>query len=54
MIGKFAITIVFYMVYFFSTELAPTLLRNGLVGIETFCARIGSIIAPYLLFTGKP
>lgn len=52
MIGKFFISSSFSIVYIFSAELFPTVLRTTGVGSSSMCARFGSISAPYLSFYG--
>ena len=48
MIGKFCISASFAIIYVFSAELFPTVVRNIGVGAGSFWARIGGIIAPYI------
>ncbi|KAJ8963491.1 hypothetical protein NQ314_005592 [Rhamnusium bicolor] len=48
MIGKLAITASYGAVYIFSTEQFPTVIRNAGLGAGSTCARLGSIIAPYI------
>ncbi len=48
MIGKFFISISFAVIYVFTAELYPTLLRSTGVSTGSFCARIGGVIAPYI------
>eukprot|EP00090_Calanus_glacialis_P008106 TRINITY_DN16442_c0_g1_i2.p1 TRINITY_DN16442_c0_g1~~TRINITY_DN16442_c0_g1_i2.p1 ORF type:complete len:553 (-),score=119.37 TRINITY_DN16442_c0_g1_i2:26-1684(-) len=47
-LGKFAITGSFAMVYLYAAEIFPTVVRNVGVGSASMCARVGSIIAPYI------
>lgn len=47
-LGKFAITGSFAMVYVYAAEIFPTVVRNVGVGSASMCARVGSIIAPYI------
>ncbi|KAJ8949971.1 hypothetical protein NQ318_002379 [Aromia moschata] len=51
MIGKLAITASYGAVYIFSTEQFPTVIRNAGLGAGSTCARLGSIIAPYINIT---
>lgn len=51
MIGKSAITASFLAVYIFSAEQYPTVIRNVGVGACSTVARIGGIIAPYVLYS---
>lgn len=48
MIGKLSITSSYAAVYIFSTEQFPTVIRNAGLGASSTCARIGSIVAPYI------
>ncbi|CAG9763142.1 unnamed protein product [Ceutorhynchus assimilis] len=48
MIGKLAITASYGAVYIFSTEQFPTVVRNAGLGAGSTCARVGSVIAPYV------
>lgn len=54
MAGKFGLTISFTVVYIYTAELYPTVLRNLGMGLCSSAARIGSITAPYIIFLGKP
>lgn len=53
MLGKFAVTTAFAIVYAYSAELYPTVLRNTAVGACSMASRIGSIIAPYFIYLSK-
>ena len=46
MIGKFAITISFAVVYVYTAELFPTNVRHSLLGYCSMFGRIGSMLAP--------
>lgn len=48
MVGKLAITSSYGVVYIFSTEQFPTVIRNAGLGAGSTCARLGSVIAPYI------
>ncbi|XP_022617973.1 solute carrier family 22 member 5-like isoform X1 [Seriola dumerili] len=50
MIGKFAVTTTFAIVYAYTAELYPTVLRNTALGACSMASRIGSIIAPYFIY----
>ncbi|CAK6976291.1 organic cation/carnitine transporter 2 [Scomber scombrus] len=50
MLGKCAVTTAFAIVYAYSAELYPTVLRNTAVGACSMASRIGSIIAPYFIY----
>lgn len=53
MLGKFGVTSPFSMLYVFTAELYPTLVRNMAVGITSMASRVGSIIAPYFVYLGE-
>ncbi|MED6255805.1 hypothetical protein ATANTOWER_015270, partial [Ataeniobius toweri] len=50
MMGKFSVSTVFAVVYAYTAELYPTVLRNTAVGACSTASRIGSIIAPYFIY----
>lgn len=52
MIGKFGASAGFTIIYIFTTELFPTVVRNAGVGASSCAARIGSIVAPYTVDLG--
>ncbi|XP_038628036.1 solute carrier family 22 member 4-like [Tachyglossus aculeatus] len=52
MLGKFGITSAFSMLYVFTAELYPTIVRNMAVGATSMASRVGSIIAPYFVYLG--
>ncbi|KGL72545.1 Solute carrier family 22 member 4, partial [Tinamus guttatus] len=52
MLGKFGITSAFSMLYVYSAELYPTLVRNMAVGATSTASRVGSIVAPYFVYLG--
>nr|CAI5841743.1 unnamed protein product [Callosobruchus analis] len=47
-IGMFGLALAFPTVYIYSGELFPTVLRNIGVGTSSMCARIGSMVAPFV------
>lgn len=49
MIGKMCITASYGVIYIFSAESFPTVVRNSGVGASSMCARIGGIVANSLL-----
>uniref|UniRef100_A0A8C9XI46 Solute carrier family 22 member 21 n=1 Tax=Sander lucioperca TaxID=283035 RepID=A0A8C9XI46_SANLU len=53
MMGKFAVTTAFSIVYAYTAELYPTVVRNTAVGTCSMASRIGSIIAPYFIYLSK-
>ncbi|XP_061790154.1 organic cation/carnitine transporter 2-like [Nerophis lumbriciformis] len=50
MAGKFALTLAFALVYAYSVEIYPTVLRNTALGACSMASRVGSIIAPYFIY----
>ncbi|AWP00008.1 putative solute carrier family 22 member 5-like [Scophthalmus maximus] len=53
MLGKFGITSAFCVVYAFTSELFPTVIRNTAMGCCSLSARIGTIISPFIIYLGK-
>ncbi|XP_055945527.1 organic cation transporter protein-like isoform X1 [Argiope bruennichi] len=51
--GKFCITCAFGIIYVFTAEIFPTVVRNAGLGSASVSARIGSIIAPFVRELGK-
>ncbi|XP_070427203.1 organic cation/carnitine transporter 2 isoform X1 [Equus przewalskii] len=52
MVGKFGITAAFSMVYVYTAELYPTVVRNMGVGVSSMASRLGSILSPYFVYLG--
>ncbi|XP_069508618.1 solute carrier family 22 member 4-like [Ambystoma mexicanum] len=52
MVGKFGITAAFSMVYVYTAELYPTVVRNMGVGVGSMSSRVGSVISPYFVYLG--
>uniref|UniRef100_A0A3B5A620 Solute carrier family 22 member 4-like n=1 Tax=Stegastes partitus TaxID=144197 RepID=A0A3B5A620_9TELE len=50
MTGKFGFTMAFSIVYIYTAEIYPTVLRNVGMGMCSSAARIGSITAPYVIY----
>uniref|UniRef100_A0A3B3TMI0 Solute carrier family 22 member 5 n=1 Tax=Poecilia latipinna TaxID=48699 RepID=A0A3B3TMI0_9TELE len=50
MTGKFGFTMAFTIVYIYTAEIYPTVLRNVGMGMCSSAARIGSITAPYVIY----
>jgi len=46
MIGKGAITYSYALIYLFTAELYPTVIRGAGLGVGTMMSRIGGVIAP--------
>ncbi|XP_036003008.1 solute carrier family 22 member 6-A isoform X2 [Fundulus heteroclitus] len=56
MVGKFGITASLSIIYVYSAEVFPTVIRQNGIGIGSMCARIGGVLAPmmYLLRNINP
>ncbi|XP_078087707.1 organic cation/carnitine transporter 2-like [Mustelus asterias] len=52
MVGKLANTCAFAIIYAYTAELYPTVVRNTGVGVSLTASRLGSIISPYFFFLG--
>ncbi|KAM9354779.1 solute carrier family 22 member 6 [Pholidichthys leucotaenia] len=48
MVGKFGITASFSVIYIYSADLFPTVIRQNGIGISSMCARIGGVLAPLM------
>ncbi|GBM01695.1 Organic cation transporter protein [Araneus ventricosus] len=53
MVGKFCVTGSFGLLYLYTSELFPTVVRNVTLGSCSMSARIGSILAPFVRELGK-
>ena len=47
-IGKFGISAAFAVIYVWSAELFPTMVRNSGVGSSSMMARVGAMVSPYI------
>nr|XP_039271406.1 solute carrier family 22 member 4-like [Styela clava] len=52
-IGKGAVSAVFYIIFLSTSEIAPTLQRSASMSIASFCCRVGAFIAPFVMFLNK-
>uniref|UniRef100_A0A3Q2FGY5 Solute carrier family 22 member 21 n=1 Tax=Cyprinodon variegatus TaxID=28743 RepID=A0A3Q2FGY5_CYPVA len=52
MMGKFAVSTAFAVIFAYTAELYPTVLRNTAIGASSTASRIGSIVAPYFIYLG--
>ncbi|XP_016525119.1 solute carrier family 22 member 16-like [Poecilia formosa] len=50
MIGKFAVAIAFGLIYLYTCELYPTVIRTLAVGSGSMMCRVGSIVAPFCVY----
>jgi len=48
MIGKAAITYSYALIYLFTPEIYPTVVRGAGLGIGTMMSRIGGVVAPLI------
>eukprot|EP00803_Ostreobium_quekettii_P007621 evm.model.scf_75.3 EVM.evm.TU.scf_75.3 scf_75:14532-21992(-) len=53
MLGKFATAGVFNLAFLYTTELFPTVVRNGTLGMASLAGRMGGIAAPQIVYAGK-
>ncbi|XP_054907493.1 solute carrier family 22 member 4-like isoform X2 [Poeciliopsis prolifica] len=52
MVGKFGVTSGFCVLYAFTAELFPTVIRNTAMGCCSTAARVGTIISPFVIYLG--
>ncbi|XP_041831695.1 solute carrier family 22 member 16 [Melanotaenia boesemani] len=50
MIGKFAVAIAFGLIYLYTCELYPTIIRSLAVGSGSMVCRVGSVVAPFCVY----
>ncbi|KAJ3606521.1 hypothetical protein NHX12_026042 [Muraenolepis orangiensis] len=50
MTGKFAIAIAFGLIYLYTCELYPTIIRSLAVGSGSMMCRVGSVVAPFCVY----
>ncbi len=48
MAGKFCVTASFAIIYVYSTQIYPTVMRTIGLGTSSMVARIGSVLAPFI------
>ena len=48
LVGKLAVSASFCIVYVYSAELSPTVARTLAVGCGSMCARVGSLLSPFI------
>lgn len=53
MVGKFGITSAYSMVYVYTAELYPTVVRNMGVGVSSTASRLVTILSPYFAYLRK-
>ncbi|CAH1251990.1 SLC22A5 [Branchiostoma lanceolatum] len=53
MIGKFCITASFAVIYIFSAEIFPTVVRQIGMGMSSMSARVGGMVAPFVNLLGS-
>ena len=47
-VGKFGVSAAFAVIYVWSAELFPTMVRNSGMGSSSMMARVGGMICPYI------
>ncbi|XP_068199016.1 solute carrier family 22 member 16 [Antennarius striatus] len=50
MTGKFAVAIAFGLIYLYTCELYPTIIRSLAVGTGSMMCRVGSVVAPFCVY----
>eukprot|EP00879_Flechtneria_rotunda_P022366 GHRR01023600.1.p1 GENE.GHRR01023600.1~~GHRR01023600.1.p1 ORF type:complete len:147 (+),score=50.07 GHRR01023600.1:265-705(+) len=51
-VGKFGISGSFAVAGIYTSELFPTLIRSAVLGVENQAARVGGIVAPFIVMAG--
>lgn len=51
--GRFCISASFAVLYVYSAELFPTVVRNAGMGISSLSARVGGMVAPFIVLLGE-
>ena len=46
--GKCGGTVGFAVIYVYTAELFPTVVRNSVIGVCSVCARMGGTLAPFI------
>ncbi|XP_077978580.1 uncharacterized protein LOC144434013 [Glandiceps talaboti] len=49
LLSKFCISAVFMVIYVYSPEIYPTVVRNAGMGVSSMCSGVGNIISPYAM-----
>ena len=52
LVGRFCISASFALLYVYSAELFPTVVRNAGMGVSSLSARLGGIVAPFIVLLG--
>ena len=48
LVGKFGASAAFGVIYLYTAEVFPTVMRNSGLGLCSICARFGAILSPYI------
>lgn len=52
-LGNLGMFVAFIVVYLYATELFPTVVRNAAMGVCSMMARVGSMVAPFVITLGS-